>query len=153
MSNRFAVVDQRHGAKLLASNHRGRGNDRNSVIHGGQFNERVSGNAFQQHVRSNLRDLASGIKPSSRPVVALHQQYRLTSEFRNLNDSALAQAVGFRQHDQHVNWKQQAPGEASVDGRHDRQMNFATLEAAPLASNAAFNEQNLNIGMTPPVSQ
>ena len=138
-----------HGhANSGARNPHRRGNQRNAVAGLGQCDQRLRSDAFKQHARPDVRDLAGSLEPAMRREAWSEAQQRLVGKLGHLEHDAAAQPVSLRQHGQDMHRIEQSAAEAILAGRHDGNVEIAALEAARQAGSAVLDERNLDAGVT-----
>ena len=98
-----------------------------------------------------MRDLTGRIEPLARRKAAAQQHQRLVSQVDDIEHGAAAQAVGFRQHGQHVHRKEQPAVKAVVARRHVREVDVAALQATGQSGATILDQANLDARMTAPV--
>ena len=94
-----------HGhANARARDPHRRGNHGNTVAGPGQCDQRLGSDAFKQHARPDVRDLAGGLEPTMRREAWSEAQQRLVGKLGDFEHGPAAQAVSLRQRGQDMHW-------------------------------------------------
>src|SRR5882757_6508616 len=114
----------------------------------GQCDQRLRGDAFEQHGRADVSKLAGSLEPAMRRKAWSEAQQRLVGKLGYVEHRGAAQAVALRQRGQDMHRIEQPAAEAIVAGWHDGNVDIAAFEAARQAGAAVLDEMNLDARVT-----